>query len=48
MLKQIAFLLLNIAPMSVFAQKFPPPCPFILRSARNVDAPMYLAARQTQ
>ena len=29
-------------------KSFPPPCPFILRSARNVDAPMYLAARQTQ
>lgn len=29
-------------------KSFPPPCPFILRSARNVDAPMYLAAQQTQ
>ena len=29
-------------------KSFPPPCPFILRSARNVDAPMYLAARRTQ
>lgn len=29
-------------------KSFPPPCPFILRSARNVDAPMYPAARRTQ
>ena len=29
-------------------KSFPPPYPFILRSAQNADAPMYLAARQTQ
>lgn len=29
-------------------KSFPPPYPFILRSARNADAPMYPAVRQTQ
>ena len=29
-------------------KSFPPPYPFILRSAQNADAPMYPAVRQTQ